>query len=181
MKGCCVYMDAGIRLGINMENHSVLNTVELATELTIAWLSNPNTRVQAEEVPAFLSSMHAAVDAIGSGSSQAQPAFEVEQHVGAVSPRKSLADPNHILSMIDGKPYKALRRHLKTHGLTPDEYRSRYGLRADYPMVAQNYSEQRRAMAHKIGLGRKPRVEDPSESPAETKTRRGRGKATTAA
>jgi predicted transcriptional regulator len=58
--------------------------------------------------------------------------------------------------MIDGKPYKTLRRHLATHGLTPAEYRDRYGLKADYPMVAENYSESRRAMAKKIGLGRKP-------------------------
>ena len=58
--------------------------------------------------------------------------------------------------MIDGKPYKTLRRHLSTHGMTPVEYRERYGLKADYPMVAETYSESRRAMAKKIGLGRKP-------------------------
>ncbi len=58
--------------------------------------------------------------------------------------------------MIDGKPYKTLRRHLATNGLTPEEYRDRYGLRPDYPMVSETYSESRRAMAKKIGLGRKP-------------------------
>jgi len=57
--------------------------------------------------------------------------------------------------MIDGKPYKTLRRHLSGHGLTPEEYRERYGLKPDYPMVAESYSEARRAMAKKIGLGRK--------------------------
>jgi len=57
--------------------------------------------------------------------------------------------------MIDGKPYKTLRRHLSTNGLTPDEYRERYNLKSDYPMVAASYSESCRAMAHKIGLGRK--------------------------
>ena len=75
---------------------------------------------------------------------------------GAVSVRKSLASPDHIISMIDGKPYKTLRRHLTTNGLTPDEYRARYGLKADYPMVAASYSESRRALAKSIGLGRKP-------------------------
>jgi predicted transcriptional regulator len=58
--------------------------------------------------------------------------------------------------MIDGKPYKSLKRHLGTHGLTPAEYRERYGLKPDYPMVAENYAELRRGLAKKIGLGRKP-------------------------
>ena len=59
--------------------------------------------------------------------------------------------------MIDGKSYKTLRRHLSTHGLTPVQYRDRYKLKADYPMVAQNYSDMQRAMAMKIGLGNKGR------------------------
>jgi predicted transcriptional regulator len=57
--------------------------------------------------------------------------------------------------MIDGKPYRTLRRHLASSGLTPDDYRQRYGLRADYPMVAPAYSESRSALAKTIGLGRK--------------------------
>jgi predicted transcriptional regulator len=59
--------------------------------------------------------------------------------------------------MIDGKPYKTLRRHLSRHGLSPEEYRQRYNLKSDYPMVAPTYSESRRAMAHKIGLGARGR------------------------
>src|SRR3546814_14281364 len=59
--------------------------------------------------------------------------------------------------MIDGKPYKTLRRHLSTHGLTPEDYRKRYNPKPDYPMVAENYSKQRRDMAKKIGLGQKGR------------------------
>jgi predicted transcriptional regulator len=58
---------------------------------------------------------------------------------------------------VDGKPYKSLRRHLSKHGLTPEDYRKRYGLKPDYPMVAPAYAEQRREMAKKIGLGRKPK------------------------
>lgn len=132
------------------------NAVELATELTIAWLGNPNTRISAEEVPAFLGKMHETVSALlGSGTElpSSQPA---EEYTPAVSARKSLASKDHIISMIDGKPYKTLRRHLATNGMTPAEYRERYGLKPDYPMVAENYSESRRAMAKKIGLGRKP-------------------------
>ena len=57
--------------------------------------------------------------------------------------------------MIDGKPYKMLRRHIGQHGHTPESYRQTYGLAKDYPMVAPAYAEQRRSLAHKIGLGRK--------------------------
>lgn len=132
------------------------NTVELATGLTIAWLSNPNTRTSADDVPAFLQSMHNAVTALG-GSAEAAPVEAAPvKYTPAVTARKSLASKDHIVSMIDGKPYKTLRRHLSTNGLTPDQYRERYGLKPDYPMVAESYSEARRAMARKIGLGRKP-------------------------
>ena len=76
----------------------------------------------------------------------------------AVSVRKSLSSPDHILSMIDGKPYKTLKRHLATNGLSPDEYRQRYNLPKSYPLVAPSYSEARRAVATRLGLGRKPAV-----------------------
>ena len=131
-----------------------INTVELATELTVAWLSNPNTRTSADDVPAFLVSMHDAVARLTSPAAAEPEAAEAE-HTPAVSVRKSLASPDHIISMIDGKPYKTLRRHLSTNGLTPAEYRQRYNLKDDYPMVAASYSEARRTMAKAIGLGRK--------------------------
>ncbi|MBV1688989.1 MucR family transcriptional regulator [Novosphingobium sp. G106] len=129
--------------------------LELATELTMAWLSNPNTRVAAEEVPTFLQSMHSAVTNLAApqASPEAAPAAE---YTPAVTARRSLASPDHIISLIDGKPYKTLKRHLSGHGLTPAEYRERYGLKPDYPMVAASYAEMRRGLAKKIGLGRKP-------------------------
>ena len=142
------------------------DTVELATELTIAWLSNPNTRTTADDVPAFLQSMHAAVASLGT-TTEAAPNVAPEQNIPAVSVRKSLASKDHIISMIDGKPYKTLRRHLATNGLTPEEYRQRYNLKPDYPMVAETYSESRRAMAHKIGLGRKTAQPAKAAEPAE--------------
>lgn len=79
------------------------------------------------------------------------------EHVGAVSVKKSLINPEVIISMIDGKPYKMLRRHLSRNGLTPDTYRERYGLPKGYPMIAPAYAERRREIAVKIGLGRKPK------------------------
>lgn len=137
------------------EDQPDTNALELATELTIAWLGNPNTRISADEVPAFLRRMHETVSEL-TGSSAESPASEPQaDYTPAVSVRKSLSSRDHIISMIDGKPYKTLRRHLATHGLTPDQYRERYGLKSDYPMVAESYSESRRAMAKQIGLGRK--------------------------
>ncbi|QDC36877.1 MucR family transcriptional regulator [Sphingobium fuliginis] len=76
----------------------------------------------------------------------------------AVTIRKSLSSPDHILSLIDGRPYKTLKRHLATNGLTPEQYRERYKLPKDYPLVAASYSEARRAVAQKLGLGKKPTV-----------------------
>lgn len=139
------------------------NHLELATELTIAWLSNPNTRASAEEVPSFLETMHVAVTNLSSAAAKAGAEDEAAQpeYTPAVSTRKSLSSKDHIISLIDGKPYKTLRRHLARHGLTPDQYRERYGLKPDYPMVAENYAEVRRNLAKKIGLGRKPRSEAP--------------------
>lgn len=131
------------------------NNLELATELTIAWLSNANTRVAADEVPAFLARMHEAVSSLGSAKASSGGA-PTPEYSPAVSMRKSLASRDHIISMIDGKPYKTLRRHLSGHGLTPDQYRERYGLKREYPMVSEAYSAARRDMAKKIGLGRKP-------------------------
>jgi predicted transcriptional regulator len=129
--------------------------VELATELTIAWLSNPNTRVQAEDIPTFLRSMHEAVVGLSEAPVEQPEAEPAQKHEPAVTVRKSLASSDHIISLIDGKPYKTLRRHLSRHGMTPEQYRERYCLKADYPMVAPAYAETRRDLAKKIGLGRK--------------------------
>lgn len=140
-----------------MDNENSIDAVTLATDLTIAWLGNSNTRPNPDDVPAFLKSMFETVSALAAPAAAGGATEEAAaEHVPAVTARKSLASPDHILSMIDGKPYRTLRRHLSGHGLTPEEYRARYGLKADYPMVAPAYSEARRAMAKKIGLGRKP-------------------------
>lgn len=133
-----------------------ISAVELAAELTAAWLANPNTRTSADDVPAFLISMHAAVSQLSGTMDLPVTEEPVQTYEPAVTARKSLSSPDHIISMIDGKPYKTLRRHLATNGMTPAEYRARYNLKADYPMVAPSYSEARRTMAKSIGLGRKP-------------------------
>src|SRR5687767_8131466 len=120
-----------------MAEEDATTHIELATELTIAWLSNPNTRAEASDVAAVLRQMHDAVKGVLEPSSNEIAAPE-EEHVPAVTIRKSLASKDHIISLIDGKPYKTLRRHLSRHGLTPDDYRARYGLKHDYPIVSEN-------------------------------------------
>lgn len=144
------------------DENEMSNTVELATELTIAWLSNPNTRASAEEVPSFLRAMHDAVGSLSSGGEVETTVDSGATQTPAVSVRKSLASKDFIVSMIDGKPYKTLRRHLARHGLTPEQYRERFGLKSDYPMVSESYSNARREMAKKIGLGRKPGMTRPA-------------------
>ena len=162
----------------SLSEETALNPVELATELTIAWLGNQNNRVAAEEVPAFLRTMHATLTELSSGTSSEAVAEEAPsaEFTPAVSVRKSLGSKDHIISLIDGKPYRTLRRHLSTHGLTPEEYRSRYNLKPDYPMVAESYSAQRREMAKKIGLGSKGRGGQPKAAPASAPAPRGRAK-----
>lgn len=150
------------------------NPVELATELTMAWLSNPNTRTNPEDVPAFLKAMHDAVVGLSAAPIETLGEEAPVEHVGAVTARKSLANPDVIISMIDGKPYKTLTRHLSTNGLTPDTYRARYGLKADYPMTAPSYSAMRRDMAHKIGLGSKGRQAKAAAPAPATPAKRGR-------
>lgn len=147
------------------------NSVELAVELTIAYLSNPNTRATAEDVPSFLKAMHEALEGL-SNQAGIEPDLEANsqpEFTPAVTVRKSLASREHIISMIDGRPYKTLTRHLSTNGLTPDSYRERYGLKSDYPMTAPAYSEARSAMAKKIGLGRKPGQKVTAKGAGKTK------------
>jgi predicted transcriptional regulator len=163
------------------EQSNQTNAVQLATELTVAWLSNPNTRTQPSEVPDFLRTMHEAVTGLTTIRPVAEDPTDAETTFEpAVSVRKSLASRDRIISLIDGKPYKTLKRHLANNGLTPAQYRERYGLKSDYPMVAPAYAEQRRDLAKAIGLGRKrsettdSAVERDQDAGAAEPKRRGR-------
>jgi predicted transcriptional regulator len=136
--------------------------VALAANLTAAWLSNPNVRPIGDDAVTFLQSMHSTLRQLsGADGAVHMPQHETPstgqaEHAPAVTVRKSLASRDKIISLIDGKPYSSLKRHLSSHGLDPTQYRERYGLKADYPMVAPAYAEKRRELAKKIGLGRKP-------------------------
>ncbi|GJD56511.1 MucR family transcriptional regulator [Methylobacterium dankookense] len=125
--------------------------IAYAGDIVAAYVSN--NPVPAAELPALIAKVHAALAGLaGAGSVAAEPEIEVERPTPAQI-RKSITDEG-IVSFIDGKPYKTLKRHLTKHGLTPQAYRQRYGLPADYPMVAPGYAAQRSALAKEIGLGR---------------------------
>ncbi|WP_404477925.1 MucR family transcriptional regulator [Novosphingobium sp. BL-52-GroH] len=122
----------------------------LTVQLLSAYLSN-NT-VASTDLAFLIRSTRQAL----TGDVAKSAAVDVETtHIPAVSVRKSLASPDQILSLIDGKPYKTLKRHLATHGLTPETYRERYNLPASYPMTAPSFAALRREIAEKIGLGKK--------------------------
>jgi predicted transcriptional regulator len=140
------------------EEHAetALKSIELATELTIAWLNNPNVRATADEVPTFLRKMYETVGDLAKPA-PVEPESTVPEYVPAVPVRTSVK-PGYIISLIDSRKLKSLKRHLAINGLTPAEYRERYGLKPDYPMVAAAYSEKRREVAKAVGLGQNRRA-----------------------
>jgi predicted transcriptional regulator len=104
------------------------------------------------DLPNLIQNVHSALSGIAGSSAAAEPKPEPK-----VSIRASIK-PDYIVCLEDGKRLKMLKRHLMTHyNMTPDQYRQKWGLPADYPMVAPNYAEQRRALAKSIGLGTKRR------------------------
>ncbi|KQS64020.1 MucR family transcriptional regulator [Methylobacterium sp. Leaf361] len=138
---------------MNQEPQDVsLDFTELTADIVSAYVSN--NPVPPAELPALIAKVHGAVAALTStgGMGAAAPIVEIEKPTPAQI-RKSVRDDG-IVSFIDGKAYKTLKRHLSANGLDPKSYRDRYGLPADYPMVAPSYAEQRSALARAIGLGR---------------------------
>ena len=122
--------------------------IELTADIVSAHVSNNN--VPLENVAPLIADVFGALSGLGA----AAPA-EVRPEP-AVSVRSSIKN-DHLVCLEDGKKMKMLKRHLMTdHGMTPAEYRARWGLSSDYPMVAPDYSEKRRELAKTIGLGRKP-------------------------
>ena len=122
----------------------------LTADIVAAHVSNNSVAVN--DLPHLIQNVHAALSGI-SGSVQA-PEAKPEPKV----PIRSSIKPDFIVCLEDGKKLKMLKRHLMTHyQMTPDQYRQKWGLSSDYPMVAPNYAEQRRTLAKSIGLGTKPR------------------------
>ena len=133
--------------------------ITLASDIVAAHVSNNSVAV--EELPALITNVYGALAGLG----QEAPAAETPPEP-AVSIRASVK-PDHIVCLEDGKKLKMLKRHLATHcNLTPEQYRARWNLPADYPMVAPNYAEKRRELAKQIGLGRKPGAKRPRKAKA---------------
>lgn len=139
-----------------------LDFVELAGDIVSAHVSN--NPVRAIDLPDLIRDVHAAFQALAKGLPVVEPETVAEKPTAAQI-RKSVM-PDGIVSFLDGKTYKTLKRHLGVHGLDPHSYRQRYGLPADYPMVAPSYAAQRSALAKSFGLGRvADRIEDEEIQP----------------
>ncbi|WP_336490915.1 MucR family transcriptional regulator [Methylobacterium nigriterrae] len=160
-----------------MEDDAALpqaNAVDLAAQIVSAYVSNNAVRVT--DLPEVIAGVHAALTGLGKA---ADPADAVEKPTPAQI--RNSVTPDHLISFIDGKPYKTLKRHLRKHGLDPYSYRQRYGLPADYPMVAANYSAQRSELAGAMGLGQQRRKSAgepaPSSKPKGGRKPKGAGQA----
>ncbi|WP_406854665.1 MucR family transcriptional regulator [Alsobacter sp. KACC 23698] len=141
------------------------NTLDLVADIVTAYLANNS--ISANDIPALIASVHGALTSLVSGKVEEPPVAQRP----AVSIKKSVT-PDAIICLEDGKSFKSLKRHLMTkYGMTPAEYRAKWGLPSDYPMTAPNYAEARSALARSMGLGRKPAA--PVEVPAP-KAKRGR-------
>ncbi|TCR66444.1 MucR family transcriptional regulator [Bosea sp. BK604] len=124
-----------------------IDVVGLSADIVAAYLSN--NHLPRSELPSLIATTHAALTALG----QAAPVVE-KKLVPAVPIKKSIT-PDAIICLEDGKAFKTLRRHLKTkYGMTPEQYRMKWGLPDDYPMVAPDYAEARSKLAKTTGLGR---------------------------
>ena len=124
-----------------------VNYVELAADIVAAYVTKNSVPIA--ELPALIASVHSALQ----GANNPAPAAP-EKPTPAVPVKKSIT-PDAIISLIDGKPYKSLKRHLTGQGVTPAEYRERYDLPRDYPMVAASYAAKRAEIAKQSGLGQR--------------------------
>lgn len=125
--------------------------IDLAADIVSAYVSN-NT-VPASDLPALIADVHQALSSTHSGLIEPEP----EPLKPAVNPKKSIF-PDYIICLEDGKKFKSLKRHLRTHyDLSPEEYRDKWNLPVDYPMVAPSYAAARSALAKKMGLGQQRR------------------------
>ena len=138
-----------------MSDTTAKNFIDLTANIVSAYLSNNPT--PASEIPGLINQIHAALVRVSTG----RPEPSSEPARPAVSVKKSMT-PDYLVCLEDGKRFKSLKRHLRSqYNMTPEQYREKWGLPPDYPMVAPNYARQRSRLAKEIGLG--------------TRARRGRG------
>ena len=125
--------------------------VELTAQIVAAYVAK--NAVQVGELPTLISTVHKSLTTAGQPSEPEQGSGEP---LKPAVPIKKSVQPDHIVCLEDGKKLKMLKRHLKTsYNMTPDEYRAKWGLPSEYPMVAPNYAKQRSDLALKLGLGKR--------------------------
>jgi predicted transcriptional regulator len=137
------------------ENSTTSDLLGLTAEIVSAHVSNNSVSVT--DLPNLITEVHRTLAQLGVGVA---PRIEPEKQAPAVPVRKSIT-PDYLICLEDGKKMKMLKRHLQTsYNMTPDQYREKWGLGADYPMVAPNYAKHRSSLAKKIGLGTQGRKGD---------------------
>jgi predicted transcriptional regulator len=122
------------------------NFTELTADIVSAYVSKNSVRPS--DLPELIGTVHAALRSAGNPPAQQAP----ERPTPVVNPKKSVT-PDYIISLLDGRHYPSMKRHLSGRGLTPDQYRDMFGLPRDYPMVAPNYAKRRSELAKSMGLG----------------------------
>jgi predicted transcriptional regulator len=138
---------------MSANDSSPADFIALAAEVVAAFVGHNSLPVA--ELPALITSVHSALLKISTGATTPAVA-EPEAVTPAVPIRKSIS-PDYLICLDDGRKFKSLKRHLASLGMTPDQYRTKWNLPADYPMVAANYAATRSALAKKIGLGQSRR------------------------
>ena len=135
-------------------SESKRDLLDMAADLVAAYVSANS--IAPGELPQLIRNVHAALEGLAAdkpkaGAAQAEPAVPIKRSI----------TPDHLICLEDGKKFKSLKRHLRTrYGLTPDAYRAKWGLPADYPMVAPNYAKERSSLAKRMGLGQSKRTDD---------------------
>ena len=160
-----------------MDEQVKTESANLTAEIVAAYVAHNS--LPAADLPGLIRSIHQTLGTLGQASA---PAAEAEPLKPAVPIKKSVTD-DYLISLFDGRRFKSLKRHLAAeHDMTPDEYRTTFGLPKDYPMVAPSYAKQRSSLAKSLGLGRKPGVSEAAlETPAEPEAPNKRGRAKAAA
>ena len=135
-----------------MSEDSNIDYIELAADIVSAYVSNNS--VPAAELPSLISEVHSALLRVGGG---APATIALEAPKPAIAPKKSITN-GYIICLEDGNKFKSLKRHLRTqYNMSPEEYREKWGLPSDYPMVAPDYAQARSALAKQMGLGQQRR------------------------
>ena len=139
------------------ETETPVDYVVLTADIVAAYVSN--NPVPAAELGHLIGSIHGALIQVGTG--RVAPQAAAAEPLQPAVPIKKSIQPDYLVCLEDGKQMKMLKRHLRNyHDMTPDQYRQKWGLNSDYPMVAPNYAETRRTLAKSFGLGIKGRIKD---------------------